>query len=108
MFFIVVEVFGLERVRFESRPLLHVEIVVLYVGFHACLLYTSRAFELSFQTEGMVSVPCDRCLDDMELPISSSDKLMVKDVYKRQAVYSLVFYLVFSLESGLIIYRING
>ena len=39
---------------------------------------TSRAFELSFQTEGMVSVPCDRCLDDMELPISSSDKLMVK------------------------------
>ena len=25
MFFIVVEVFGLERVRFESRPLLHVE-----------------------------------------------------------------------------------
>lgn len=35
MFFIVVEVFGLERVRFESRPLLHVEIVVLYVGFHA-------------------------------------------------------------------------
>ena len=35
MFFIVVEVFGLERVRFESRPLLHVEVVVLYVGFHA-------------------------------------------------------------------------
>ena len=26
----------------------------------------------------MVWVPCDRCLDDMELPISSSDKLMVK------------------------------
>ena len=39
---------------------------------------TSRAFELSFQTDGMVWVPCDRCLDDMELPISSSDKLMVK------------------------------
>ena len=29
MFFIVVEVFGLERVRFESRPLFHVEVVVL-------------------------------------------------------------------------------
>ena len=39
---------------------------------------TSRAFELSFQTDGVVWVPCDRCLDDMELPISSSDKLMVK------------------------------
>ena len=39
---------------------------------------TSRAFELSFQTEGMVSVPCDRCLDEMELPILTSDKLKVK------------------------------
>ena len=29
MFFIVVEVFRLERVRFEPRPLFHVEVVVL-------------------------------------------------------------------------------
>ena len=41
---------------------------------------TSRAFELSFQTDGMVWVPCDRCLDDMELPISSSD-LVVWEIY---------------------------
>ena len=34
MFFIIVEVFGLERVWLVSRPLLHVELVVLYVGFH--------------------------------------------------------------------------
>ena len=39
---------------------------------------TSHAFELNFQTEGMVWVPCDRCLDDMEQPITSSDKLLVK------------------------------
>ena len=39
---------------------------------------TSRAFELSFQTDGIVWVPCDRCLDEMELQITSSDKLMVK------------------------------
>ena len=39
---------------------------------------TSRAFELSFQTDGVVWVPCDRCLDEMEQPVSSSDKLMVK------------------------------
>ena len=38
---------------------------------------TSRAFELSFQTEGIVWVPCDRCLDEMEQPVTS-DKLMVK------------------------------
>ena len=41
---------------------------------------TSRAFELSFQTDGIVWVPCDRCLDEMELQITSSDKLMVKFV----------------------------
>ncbi len=39
---------------------------------------TSRAFELDFQTDGIVWVPCDRCLDDMEQPITSTDKLMVK------------------------------
>lgn len=39
---------------------------------------TSRAFELNFQTDGIVWVPCDRCLDDMEQPISSTDKLLVK------------------------------
>lgn len=39
---------------------------------------TSHAFELDFQINGMVWVPCDRCLDDMEQEISSSDKLIVK------------------------------
>ena len=39
---------------------------------------TSRAFELGFQTDGIVWVPCDRCLDEMEQPVSSSDKLLVK------------------------------
>lgn len=39
---------------------------------------TSRSFELTFQTEGIVMVPCDRCLDEMELPINTTDKLLVK------------------------------
>lgn len=39
---------------------------------------TSRAFEFNFQTDGSVWVPCDRCLDDMEQLISSTDKLLVK------------------------------
>ena len=38
----------------------------------------SHSFELDFQTEGYVVVPCDRCLDDMEQPVTSSDKLFVK------------------------------
>jgi uncharacterized metal-binding protein YceD (DUF177 family) len=37
-----------------------------------------RAFELNFQIEGSVYVPCDRCLDDVELPINTSDNLVVK------------------------------
>ena len=39
---------------------------------------TARAFELDFQTDGTVIVPCDRCLDDMEQPVTSRDQLMVK------------------------------
>lgn len=39
---------------------------------------TSCAYVLNFRTEGEVVAPCDRCLDDMELPISSADELMVK------------------------------
>ncbi len=39
---------------------------------------TSRAFELNFQTDGIVWVPCDRCLEDIEQLISSTDKLLVK------------------------------
>lgn len=34
MFFIVVEAFCLERIRFESQPLFHMEVVVFDVGFH--------------------------------------------------------------------------
>ena len=33
------------------------------------------SFVLTFRTEGSVTVACDRCLDDLELPISSVDRL---------------------------------
>lgn len=36
------------------------------------------AFEFNFQTEGVVWVPCDRCLDEMELVVTSTDTLYVK------------------------------
>ena len=35
-------------------------------------------FELLFHTEGFVTVSCDRCLDDMEQPISTDNRMMVK------------------------------
>jgi len=36
------------------------------------------AFDLSFMFNGIVIVPCDRCLDDMDLPIETSAHLIVK------------------------------
>lgn len=39
---------------------------------------TSVAFEMDFQLQGTVMVPCDRCLDDMELPVETQNRLVVK------------------------------
>ena len=39
---------------------------------------SSGVFLLNFQTDGKVIVLCDRCLDEMELPVSSTDELKVK------------------------------
>jgi uncharacterized metal-binding protein YceD (DUF177 family) len=36
------------------------------------------AFEMSFQINGIVWVPCDRCLDDMELLVGTQNRLVVK------------------------------
>ncbi len=35
-------------------------------------------FELLFHTEGTVTVSCDRCLDDMDQPIETENRLLVK------------------------------
>ena len=39
---------------------------------------TGSSYELNFQTEGVVRVLCDRCLDEMELPVKTSDCVSVK------------------------------
>ncbi|MDR1645016.1 MAG: DUF177 domain-containing protein [Tannerellaceae bacterium] len=39
---------------------------------------SSIMFEMSFRIEGVVFVPCDRCLDDLEWPIESKNRLVVK------------------------------
>ena len=38
----------------------------------------SHSYELQFILDGVVVLPCDRCLDDMEQPITYKDKLQVK------------------------------
>ena len=35
-------------------------------------------FELNFHTDGIVIIPCDRCLDDMEQPVETDNRLIVK------------------------------
>ena len=51
---------------------------------HGCLQTTLTIhrtddfFDLDFHTEGLVTVMCDRCLDDMDQPISANDHLAVK------------------------------
>lgn len=39
---------------------------------------TSTTFELIFSIDGVVHVPCDRCLDDMEMDVNTNNKLIVK------------------------------
>jgi uncharacterized metal-binding protein YceD (DUF177 family) len=39
---------------------------------------TANLYELRFHCEGKVIVPCDRCLDEMDQPIVSDEKLKVK------------------------------
>lgn len=36
------------------------------------------SFELNISIDGTVIVPCDRCLDDMDVEVKSADKLIVK------------------------------
>ena len=47
---------------------------------------TGISFELNFQLEGIVQIPCDRCLDDMDLPINQKGRLIAKfgEVYAEE------------------------
>jgi uncharacterized metal-binding protein YceD (DUF177 family) len=39
---------------------------------------TDRIFELQFALDGVVTVSCDRCLDEVQQPVSCREKLYVK------------------------------
>lgn len=38
----------------------------------------SATFEFKFNIQGVVKVPCDRCLDDMDVDVAHNDRLVVK------------------------------
>lgn len=48
------------------------------VKVHLAVKKMPVMFELLFQLEGVAIVPCDRCLDDVEIPISTQSRLIVK------------------------------
>ena len=35
-------------------------------------------FEFNFHTNGIIIIPCDRCLDEMEQPVETDNRLIVK------------------------------
>lgn len=39
---------------------------------------TEGEYEIRFQLDGIIQIPCDRCLDDMEWPVSQKSRLIVK------------------------------
>ncbi|GHS96078.1 hypothetical protein FACS189421_00590 [Bacteroidia bacterium] len=39
---------------------------------------TGGVFNLAFSLNGVVVIPCDRCLDDMDYPIETASRLIVK------------------------------
>ena len=46
--------------------------------FRQSINRTDDFFELNFHTEGVVHIPCDICLDDMDQTIETDDRLVVK------------------------------
>ena len=50
-------------------------------------------FEFLFQTAGTVIISCDRCLDDMEQPVETDNRLVVKlgSTYSDASLLSISF-----------------
>lgn len=48
------------------------------VAAKAVVKNNGSEFEIHFQLDGFIMIPCDRCLDDMELPINQKSRLIVK------------------------------
>lgn len=48
------------------------------VNVHLTVKKGSQAFEMDFDIKGVVQIPCDRCLDDMDQEIECKNQLIVK------------------------------
>ncbi len=48
------------------------------LGARITVQQKNEIFDLHFDIEGVIMIPCDRCLDDMEQPIKYTDNIQVK------------------------------
>lgn len=57
------------------------------VSVDLSVMYRNGVYDLTFACDGTVAVPCDRCLDDLELPIETAYHVVVKygDSYKEDS-----------------------
>jgi uncharacterized metal-binding protein YceD (DUF177 family) len=58
----------------------------------------NSSFEMKFHIAGVVFVPCDRCLDDVEVPVETNNRLIVK--FGREYAEESDEILVISKEEG--------
>ena len=68
--------FDLNKDYFEALDETDVDNGALHVSLS--IRNSSGFFELHFHTVGTVDIPCDRCLDLMEQPIETDNRLVVK------------------------------
>lgn len=57
----------------EDADIRHGDVLVKLTVNHA-----NDVYDLNFRFEGTVTVPCDRCLDDLEIPIDTTYHIVVK------------------------------
>ena len=68
--------FNLDDTYFEALDDAEVKKGSLHVS--VSIRKATGFFELLFHTAGTVIIPCDRCLDDMDLPVETENRLVVK------------------------------
>ena len=47
------------------------------VNVSLSVIRVSSVFEMAFRLEGVITVTCDRCLEDLEIPVTTDNKLVV-------------------------------
>ncbi|MEE3414121.1 YceD family protein [Segatella bryantii] len=69
------------QLKLDDGYFLAIEASDIHRGDLVCTLSIQRVddfFKLNFHIEGLVHIPCDLCLDDMEQSIDTDNKLVVK------------------------------